>query len=85
MEHGQQNEPEFDRSNLHIGVKYNFIIYPIDFSILSKVLASQGYQVVRPTVPQGLVNSGIFEVEGTVAKKSGRNSGFTGRQASIGS
>jgi hypothetical protein len=41
--------------------------------------------VVRPTGPQGLVNSGIFEVEGTVAKKSGRNNGFTGRQASIGS
>src|SRR5690349_9768843 len=69
MENNVQNQPEFDRSIAHIGVKYNFIIYPIDFAVLNKVLSSQGYSVVRPTGAQDLVAGGILEVEGTVARK----------------
>jgi hypothetical protein len=65
-----QTQPEFSQARLRLGVRYNFIVYPIDFAILQRVLTPQDYKVVKPPVPQDLISGGgILDVNGTVATK----------------
>jgi hypothetical protein len=59
---------EVVRSSFRLSAKYNFIIYPLDYSILKKILEKRGFQVVKPPIP-GMINVGTLEVEGSVGSK----------------
>lgn len=60
---------KFSRANLRLSVKYNFIVYPIDFALLQKVLSTLGYQVVKPPSTQDLIMGGVLHADGRVAVK----------------
>lgn len=61
------NQIEVVLSNVRLSARYGFIIYPIDYGILQKVLTLQGYQVAK--TPNTPIEGISVEPVGLIAKK----------------
>ena len=66
-----ENNYKFERADLRISSRYNFVISPLDFSILRKVLKELNYNVMKPPIPQQFVPGGIIDIDGQIATRNG--------------
>lgn len=58
---------DYSQENSRLAAKYNFIVYPLDFEVLKKVLRANDYKI--PQSPPSPSPDAIMSVDGIIGKK----------------